>query len=176
MSLPKAPKPCSLVIGILASSDIEISEVVDVVSKAFSPPVTASPIFSFDMTKYYDAEMGDGIRRVYLGFGGFHDPGDLADVKLKTNSLESGWEKNGSRRVNLDPGFLSLTNLVLATGKPAAHRIYIGKGIYAEIEYLFEFMTFRCLPWTYLDYKTETSIEFFNKLRGMHKLALRKAQ
>lgn len=177
MSQPKQPKPCAMVMGILTSADVETAEVIECVADAFSPPETISPTISFDeMTKYYNGEMGQGILRTYLGLGGFHDPGDLADVKLKTNSLEDRWKKQGRRKVNLDPGYLSLTNLILATGKPGAHRIYLGKGIYAEIEYLFEFKSFKCLPWTYLDYKTETTVEFFNKLRAMHKLALRKAQ
>ena len=46
--------------------------------------------------------------------------------------------KAGRWSQNLDPGMLSLHNLVLASTKGFAHRIYMREGIYAELALLFE--------------------------------------
>jgi len=34
--------------------------------------------------------------------------------------------------VNIDPGYISLGKLVLASTKDHAHRLYLGEGVYGE--------------------------------------------
>ena len=76
---------------------------------------------------------------------------------------------NNKRRVNIDPGYISLDKLVLFTTKNYSHRIYLNEGIYAEVTLKFERKSFVPLPWTYPDYKTLEYIDFFNKIRETYK-------
>ena len=70
-----------------------------------------------------------------------------------------------SRKVNIDPGYITLSKLVLASTKDFSHRIYIGKGIYAETTLRYVNGTFGAIDTTYPDYQTQLAIEFFNSCR-----------
>ena len=69
------------------------------------------------------------------------------------------------RVVNLDPGYIGLSKLVLATTKDHAHRIYIQRGIYAEVTLRYIKGAWSPWPWTYPDYAAETYHPFFMRVR-----------
>jgi len=165
VSRPCPPEPALLVFGVLLGAPVGPGEILDALEAEFGPAALSTPLRPFGYTPYYEREMGPGIRRAFLVMEGRHDPGDLAALKLRSNRLEERWAREGRRRVNLDPGTLGLGQLVLATGKPAAHRVYLAHGIYAEVEYVFERGSFRPLPWTYPDYREPAVIGFFNGAR-----------
>jgi hypothetical protein len=110
-------------------------------------------------------------------------PGELAEIKLLTNALEMEWvvggrarggrSRKGKRRINVDPGYVSHSKLVLATTKNHAHRIYLGQGIYAEVTLHFRDGTFRGWPWTYPDYASPPLIAIFNQIRALYVKQLR---
>lgn len=62
--------------------------------------------------------------------------------------------------VNIDIGFLTLENFVLATTKNYSHRIFIGQNIFADLTYHFHQGEFRSLPWTYPDYLDDQKKDF----------------
>ena len=66
---------------------------------------------------------------------------------------------------HIDPGLIGLANLVLASTKNYAHRLYLGEGIYGEVSMIYENRTFVPLKWTYPDYYIEESIDFFLRVR-----------
>jgi hypothetical protein len=74
----------------------------------------------------------------------------------------------GGRSVNIDPGYLDRTKLLLATTKDCSHRIYLGRGIYGDIELMYRSGSFAWLDWTYPDYREAFSIEFFNRVRSAY--------
>ena len=74
--------------------------------------------------------------------------------------------------MNIDPGYLTLFQLVLASAKPFSHRIYLDRGIWAEVTLLFRDGTFETLPWTYPDYKA--NIPLFNEWKKSLKRQLNK--
>jgi hypothetical protein len=76
----------------------------------------------------------------------------------------------GRRRVDVDPGYLTRTKLVLATTKDYAHRVYLGRGIYAEVTLSYRQGAFHPWPWTYPDY---ASPEYAPQLEAMRRLYLR---
>lgn len=159
--------------AILFGRDVDSEEVLRGVGDALGPIAVVSEELSFAHTGYYEAEMGPGVRRVFAGLSGAFDPGELVELKLRSNELEDRWVRMGRRRVNLDPGFLGLAQLVLASGKPAGHRVYLDRGIYGEVELVFSDGTFHPLPWTYPDYREPAAIDFFNRLRLQHRKARR---
>jgi hypothetical protein len=176
LSAPQPAAPGALALGILRAADVPLEEVLSLVGERLGPVTHRSAESAFVHSSYYDGEMGGNPLRCYVGLAGQWDPGLLAEVKLAANELEARWSRSGERRVNLDPGTLNLVQFVLASGKPAAHRVYVGRGIYAEIEYLYERGTFRPLPWTYADYAEPAAVAFFNQLRERHRLARKEAE
>jgi len=128
-----------------------------------------SEVFPFDFTDYYESEMGAGIQRKFVAFATPFDPQDTADVKLWTNRLEkelAGPEFPAPRPINIDPGYVTLSKLVLATAKDHAHRIYLRRGIYAEVTLTYTEREFRPMPWTYPDYRTGVCRRFFLGVRN----------
>jgi hypothetical protein len=96
-------------------------------------------------------------------------PDAFADIKIKTNEIEEKLKGGENRTVNVDPGYIALSKLALATTKDYVHRIYVGKGMYAEVTLYFKDGTFQSFPWTYPDYKTPEIISIFNHIRGIYR-------
>lgn len=127
-----------------------------------------SGTFPFTFTAYYTPEMGEGILRRFLSFERPATPESAADLKLWTNALEArlaGPEFPVPRPINLDPGYVTLSKLVLTTTKDQAHRIYLRDGIFAEITLSYTRGAWQPLPWTYADYRTEEYRAFFDLVR-----------
>jgi hypothetical protein len=127
---------------------------------------------AFNFTRYYDAEMGAGIRRWLWVFSNLVDRAELARIKCLTNEIEQSYTMGTKRRVNLDPGLMTLGNFVLATGKNNAHRIYLRDGIFADLTLIFRSGSYRPLEWTYPDYAAAELIGILNRLRKNYKCTL----
>ncbi len=123
----------------------------------------------FTFTHYYDVEMGGPIIRRFASFEQLVDPSCLCRVKLLTNSLEDRFRRDGARRVNLDPGLMALSRLVLATTKESAHRVPLAEGIYAEITLLYSKGSFHPLDWTYPDFRSAAYLGALNGIRAKYK-------
>jgi len=76
--------------------------------------------------------------------------------------------QGSSRQVNLDPGVMSLHNLMLLTTKNFAHRVPIKDGIYIEVTLLWQKSEFQDLPWTYPDFKSAEYKAILKKIRSMY--------
>ena len=158
-----------LVMAILISAIDRKDELVSRLVDRWGPVDYASDPFTFAFTHYYDAEMGSPIDRFFVSFDRLVDPACLAQTKQETNAIEDLFRENGSRKVNLDPGLLSLARFVLATTKENAHRIPLAEGIYAEITLLYGKGSFQPLPWTYPDFRSEPTLSILNKIRARYK-------
>lgn len=179
MSTPHEPAPVMLIAGILRAPEIARAGVHARLVAAFGGIADVSEETLFTHTPYYQAEMGEGLRREYVAFEQLIEPGRLAEIKVLTNSMEAEWSVEGRRRVNVDPGLLTDHNLILATGKDYAHRIYLRDGIYAEVTLYAHGGGLSALPWTYPDYREAATIAFFEqqrqRLRALRR-AMRQAQ
>jgi len=163
------PEPVKLICGLLAGDLGWLSRAKEVLSGRFGPIDHESEGIPFDFTAYYQKELGPDIIRQYVSFEELIDPGDLAAIKLTTNRMEEELSEGGVRKVNLDPGYLDLSKMVLATTKDATYRVYLAAGISGQSTYYFERGTYRPWQWTYADYRTETAIVFFNLVREDYK-------
>lgn len=135
----------------------------------FGPISVITDSFPFDFTDYYVPEMGDGIERFFISFRDLVSPDSLASIKTETNSIEEEYSDNGNRRINLDPGLLSLENAILATTKNRSHRIAIGKNLYAEVTLIYHKHQWQALPWTYADYRSESVQTILSSFREAYK-------
>ena len=167
------PKPVKLICGLLAADASWLEQSQEVLARKFGPLDRESEVISFDFTSYYAKELGPDILRQYVSFEDLIDPGALASIKISTNRLEEELSEDGLRKGNLDPGYLDLSKMVLATTKDATYRVYLGEGIYAQSTLFYEKGIYRPWEWTYTDYRTETAIGFFNEVRRAYKVRLK---
>jgi len=165
--------PVVLIAGITFSENEMLECTVTSLEDEFGPIEFKSAAFDFDMTDYYTDEMGEDLRKIFYCFKNPIEPGILPDIKLKTNEIElrfaRGDKENPLRTVNIDPGYITLSKLVLASTKDYSHRIYIGKGIYAETTLRFLHGLFVSIDTTYPDYRTPLATDFFNRARDYFK-------
>ncbi|NVM23576.1 MAG: DUF4416 family protein [Desulfobacterales bacterium] len=168
MSKPQDPKPAKLVVGCFTKEKDILGNVAGRLSGSFGPPDVVSPWLAFEHTDYYTPELGAPLFRRLMAFSRLIQQEALADVKLFTNELETQFSKQGKRLVNIDPGCLLAERFVLATGKNHAHRIYLGKGIYADLTLIYRKGRFRPLDWTYPDYAGEAIIGFLESVRDRY--------
>ncbi len=120
--------------------------------------------FPFEITKYYYKEMGEPLYRKFILFENIlEDPSKIVEIKLKSYELEKKYSVEGKRKINIDPGYLNKFQVVITTFKNFSHRIYLGKGVYAHLEYIFKKKKPTPLPWTYPDFLQENYINLFEK-------------
>ena len=173
MGAIKTPEPVKLIMPMI-SGHVDLFQVAkEALVARYGPVDYESPRLRFDHTDYYEEEFGPDLLRCFLAFKELIDPGRLAEIKCQTNALEDGWRQGGRRRINLDPGYVALSKLVLATTKNHGHRIYIGRGIYAEVTLSYREKAFRPWPWTYPDYRSEPYLEIMAAIRDRYVAQLR---
>jgi hypothetical protein len=173
MSILQTPSPAKLVCSIFSQQERLISRVADALSSAYGPADFESPVMPFDQTSYYESEFGNSLKRIFISFTELVFQDALAEIKHATNKLEQEFCTEGKRQVNIDPGILTAERLVLATGKNYSHRIYLGRGVYADLTFIYRKGSFRPLPWTYPDYDSQEVIEFWNGVRKSYLKGLR---
>jgi len=159
----------ALIVGMLSAFPEVFQRLEAILSERFGKIARASAVLPFDYTRYYEPEMGANLRRKFLSFERHLHPEEIAAIKLWTNALEEQFAAQGfpaPRPINLDPGYVTLSKLVLATTKDHAHRIYIGQGIFAEVTLGFTGGAFQPMPWSYPDYRTDAYREFFSAVRA----------
>ena len=161
-------KPVKLFFGIIADSKALIEELEPVLVKNWGKIDLKSELVPFTFTNYYEKEMGASLLRQWIGFEQPIPQENLAKIKIETNDIESLFLKGLNRRINIDPGYLALSKVVLASTKDYSHRIYLANGIHAEITMIFQNKQFTYLPWTYPDYKSVTATDFFLALRQIY--------
>ena len=152
------------------------SSLRDRLESEFGPVDIITDPFPFTFTDYYVPEMGEGIERFFISFSKLVQPDTLALIKERTNEIEAEWADDGRRSVNLDPGLLSLSSVVLATTKNRSHRIAIGRSLYAELTLIYQDRHFEALPWTYADYRSEQVQEVLLSFRSRYKELMRLAK
>jgi hypothetical protein len=159
---PAAVQP---VIGVLAASLDLLAAARAAVASSVAAIALASEPTEWTQSDYYRREMGATIWRQYLALDRRMGPHELADLKRLTNRLEDRWRGPRGRAVNLDPGYLDLLRVVLASTKDAAHRVAIGAGCYAEATLHFVHGRFQPWPYTYPDYAGDDALDFFTRVR-----------
>ena len=165
----KDPMPVKLIIGILAADRQCLHTAIEALTDQFGKTYFVSEVWPFDKTDYYKDQTGEHILRQFVSAERLIDPGNLAKIKHKTNKLEQKLAAKSAmplpRPVNLDPGIIEPSKLILASTKNYSHRIYIGKKIYAEVTLIFDKGRWCPFEYTYPDYKQQCYFDFFDKAR-----------
>ncbi|MDR1784766.1 MAG: DUF4416 family protein [Endomicrobium sp.] len=166
MGIVKTPAKAKLFCGIIYfDEEVKLKSFV-VLKKRLGKIDLTSNVITFDFSSYYNTEMGKSLKRFWISFEKLISVDMLAEIKVFTNFIENSFALDGKRRINIDPGYVNLANIVLATTKNYSHRIYVSCGIYAEVTMMYRKGGFTRFPWTYPDYLSETAREFFLKVRS----------
>jgi hypothetical protein len=165
MGRTKQALPVKLIVGMFSREETLLSVAKGALMNRFGPVDYESELLYFDQTPYYEREFGPNLLRRFVSFSELIAPDRLAEVKCITNELEMTWTVDGRRQVNLDPGYVSMGKLVLATTKDYTHRIYLGQGIYAEVTLKYQRGAFRPWEWTYPDYASPEYLQIFGRIR-----------
>jgi hypothetical protein len=154
--------------GIISADAVIEQKALAMLKEKFGEIDLISEVMPFDYSAYYNEEMGSGLKRFWISFKDLIFTGELADIKVWTYSVEVGFMVDGKRQINIDPGFISQANVILASTKDFSHRIYLSKGIYAEVTTIYSSKSgFVKLPWSYPDYMSETAKNFLMKARAL---------
>jgi len=169
MAIATPPKMATLFLGVMFTSEEMRDQSLALFIKQYGPIVSQAGPFSFsEFSSYYDKEIGGTVYKEYYLFEQPIHRESLADIKEFTNSIEQIFATEGNRPVNLDPGYLASDKFVLASAKDFSHRIYIGKGIYAEVTLHFHQNKIRFFSWTYQDYLRPEVQQFLLEGRTIH--------
>ena len=172
----RAFNPVKLFIGILVSQESLVENVASELSRAYGTVDHRSPSLPFTFTDYYRRETGDRILRVFFSFETLIDADRLPDIKRHTNTLEETFaplDPSVTRPVNLDPGYLEHSKVILASTKNFYHRMYLTRGIFGEVTMHYQKNAWEFFPWTYPDYKSAEYVTFFSELRDIYRRQLR---
>ena len=174
MGLVKQPPPSVRFAAVFSHSQEVLARVWPRLEAVWGPVAVLGTAFHFVESEYYLKTMSPGATHLCKQLGVFvtpYDPGQLAQDKLQSNAWEEEWGREwgvgeGSLRlVNIDPGYMSMTKLVLASTKNREHRLYLHSGIYAEVTLAFRDQRWQAFPWTYADYQRQDGLEYLTRAR-----------
>jgi len=168
MAEAQQPQPVKLICGMLAGGETLLSQAREALAGEFGAIELTSKVMDFNFTDYYDRQMGRPLYRQFVAFAEPFDPGDLADAKCRTNAIEERFAAGADgppRPVNLDAGYIAPSKLVLASMKNFSHRIYLSRGVYAEITLQYHKGSWQPLSWTFPDYASGCYDAFLNAAR-----------
>lgn len=165
-------RPVKLICGAMCAPQVDLKTVEGRLERAFGPVDLRSDPFEFKFTDYYDDEMGSGLSKMFYSFEDLIMPDRLAAIKNRTIEIEFEFSRDLRRTVNLDPGYLEESKLVLASTKNFSHRIYLGDHIWGEVTLRYEKGEFVTHPWTYADYKTPLAFSFLKTARDLYRKQL----
>ncbi len=177
MADPQSFVPAKLICGIITSQESAFCKSEERLIQMYGNPDSQSPLFSFDFTDYYEKQMGKNLKRKFLSFQNLIEPERLSTIKRDTNRLEEEIREelqSTHRVVNIDPGYLTSASVIMATAKDFSHRIPLGDGIYAHLEFLFGKDEVRTLDWTYPDFKSKDYQVYFLEVRRLYLSQLKK--
>jgi hypothetical protein len=164
------PERVKLFVGMLSNEADLFDELKASLEKIYGPVDMEGPVWPWKHTRYYEKEMGANLKRKFIFLEKLIDPGEIPDIKLKTDELEKEFlNEGGGRRINLDPGYLDSAKLVLVSTKDFSHRIYLNRGIYGEVTLVYSNNDFQPLSYTFPDYRTEEYLDVFRKAREIFK-------
>ncbi len=170
--------PCVLVVAAFSRDDCALSWLWEQVRSHWGEILMLSEPFDFAESEYYRKTMGEGLKKQFCAMSAWYDPSELAADKRRSNqweidyatlpSSEGTTEANiPERPLNIDPGYMSMTKIVLASTKNREHRIYLRDGIYAEVTLAYRDQAWQPMAWTYPDYQRADVRAFFHQARGL---------
>lgn len=174
MGVIRTQAPVKLIVGFIFKEEKLFNKAKAVLERRYGRTDFESAGLKFNHTDYYEKEFGKDLQRKFLSFKRLIQPRMLPEIKIASNRLEERLSTKRLRLINIDPGYVDLAKLVLASTKDFKHRIYLDKCIYAEITLFYQNKTFQPWEWTYPDYRSGEYISVFNRIREIYANQIRR--
>jgi len=159
MEIQATPK-VKCIFGMIYSSDSDLLACIHHLEKVFGPTDLISDDYPFNITDYYENEMGSTLKRKFISF---------VNLIGLSNIIEGYYVKQNGRSINLDPGYLDMDKFVLASAKYGRQKIYLDKGIYADPTLYFFKKEFHAYSWSFPDFSSGIYNDYFLKVRFQFK-------
>jgi hypothetical protein len=172
MGLLVRPQPVALIMGVLYGDEVLTGWLEPELESEFGEIDARSEPFDFDVTDYYESEMGPGLKRRFYGFKELIDPGGIVDIKVAAMRIEVSMSRDGGRTVNLDPGYMDFNKVVLVSAKFHAQKIYLRKGVYADPTIYYD-KGWKVHDWAFPDFRSGLYDDFFTGVRNAYKRKVR---
>jgi hypothetical protein len=169
MGNPHIPKSVKYFASLIFRNQISLYEAKGELASFIGTIEESTDLVPFLHSTYYDKEMGGYLQRLFVLFEPLLHRDLLPEIKLKTNEIEKLLSANGKRTINIDPGYIALEHVILATTKGYSHRVYLTRGIYADLTLMYHNGTYKALDWTYPDYREKETISMMNRWRESYK-------
>ena len=168
-------KPVKLMVGMLSQDEQMFDLAEQLMADLWGAIDISSDVMPFIYTRYYNRAMGEGLLRKFVAFEKLILPEDISNIKHRSNQLELDLQESPlakqmdvKRAVNLDPGYINSSKLVLVTTKDYSHRVFIGNDMYAEATLHYCYEKWNSWPYTYPDYGSGDYDPFLNAARDSY--------
>lgn len=170
---PESPQAVKLLAGLLYTDETLLNHAFKLLEETFGKIDFRSRVYPFSVSDYYYPEMGSPVQRLFVSFIQLVLPGDLADLKIQSNRIEDKLMVAGNRRVNIDTGYMDFDKVVLASAKYNGDKVYLAKGIWADLTLRYSRGKFRSYPWSFPDFKNGLYNPVFMEIRRRYKRQLK---
>ncbi len=153
MAKTSFPTPVKLFVAVLWTNSDVLNKAYKVLQEKWGSFDFEGQDHAFDITDYYENEMGKNLKRRLIAFEKLVSPEILAGAKILCNEVEEKLKIENKRQINLDIGYLDHNKIVLASAKGAGQKIYLRDGIYADFIARFGKGHYRPFEWCFPDFK-----------------------
>ncbi len=165
MAKPQLVEPVKLLVAVLWSDQTVLHKALTQIQERWGAIDFNGQDRPFDVTDYYQPEMGLDIKRRLVSFSELIAPEAIVAAKLNCNDIEGALCRKQRRRVNLDAGYLDHSKFVLASCKFAGQKIHLGKGVYADLMARYQAGRYRPFEWTFPDFRDGRYDTELNQIR-----------
>jgi len=152
-----------LFMAVMYSSEELLNKSKSDLIKKYGPIKAEGHVYDFSFTNYYEPEMGKNLKKKFIIFEKEATKEELADVKFFITEIEKKYSNNTGRTVNIDPGYLSETELQLATFKEKSFKEKIHEKVWVHKVLEFNGDEIKQFFHTFADYKDKKNQEFILK-------------
>jgi len=173
---PQDVDPVKLFVAILWARPDPLKRACDILQLLWGDVDFTGADHPFDVTDYYEPEMGSGLNRRLVSFFTLSAPDCLSSAKHKCNEIEDQLSGEKGRLVNLDIGYLDHNKIVLASFKGAGQKIYLENGVWADLVGRYRQGRYRSFEWTFPDFRDGRYDEELCTIREIYLKQLRARQ
>ncbi len=152
MANPQAVDPVKIFVAVLWTEPDSLQKAIAQLVVQWGEIDFSGADYAFDMTDYYEPEMGRELKRRLVSFKKLAPPDFLSPAKHACNAIEDGLSGERGRTVNLDIGYLDHNKIVLASFKGAGQKIYLANGVWADMVARYRGGRYRAFEWTFPDF------------------------
>ena len=155
-----------LFLAIMHRDEEILQDAVSELETEFGEAVSKSAEYNFNFTDYYKDEFGYGLKKRIYAFGAKINKADLVETKILCSLIELRFsdDDDGKRVINIDPGYFSEKEAVLASFKEKDFKENLGDGVFAHKVLEFNGNKINDFFHTFADFKSKAVQEFFLEL------------